>query len=243
MVGNDRRRRGAAPGSEPRGAAGAAVTHADRHAECAGDPYAPDKPKRRVSTAKWRGVPLEHVLALAEPLADATHVWIDGADWGVYRTGTEDAERVNEYRKDLPLERARRGDVLLAYEMNDAPLPPEHGYPLRVIVPGFYGTNSVKWVNNLIIAHGRPYTLFCDALQHGRDGRRRGRAPRGCRDARQQPAHQPAQRRRDPAGTHRLAGWAWGAYEIARVQLRVDGEPWFDAKVGSRSIRHGRLMS
>src|SRR5262245_8909628 len=55
--------------------------------ECAGDPYAPDKPKRRVSTARWRGVPLNHVLALAEPLADATHVWIDGADWASMSRG------------------------------------------------------------------------------------------------------------------------------------------------------------
>jgi sulfane dehydrogenase subunit SoxC len=203
--------------------------------ECAGDPHAPDKPKRRVSTAKWRGVPLEHVLALAEPLTDATHVWIDGADWGVYRPGTKYAERVNEYRKDLPLERARRGDVLLAYEMNDAPLPPEHGYPLRMIVPGFYGTNSVKWVNNLIIAHGRPYTLFSATLYNTTE------TVDGAVERRQVAEMHVnsllnSLRNGDviPTGTHRLAGWAWGAYEIERVQLRVDEKPWFDAKVGSR---------
>lgn len=203
--------------------------------ECAGDPYAPDQPKRRVSTAKWRGVPLDHVLELAEPLADATHVWIDGADWGVYRPGTKTAERVNEYRKDLPLERVHRGDVLLAYEMNDAPLPPEHGYPLRVIVPGYYGTNSVKWVSNLIVAHGRPYTLFSATLYNTAE------TVDGAIERRQVAEIHvnsllTSLRNGDviPAGTHRLAGWAWGACEIARVQLRVGEEPWFDAKVGPK---------
>ncbi|HVG51776.1 MAG TPA: molybdopterin-dependent oxidoreductase [Xanthobacteraceae bacterium] len=204
--------------------------------ECAGDPYAPDKPKRRVSTARWRGVPLEHVLALAEPLADATHVWIDGADWGVYLPGTKNAERVNEYRKDLPLERVRRGDVLLAYEMNDAPLPPEHGYPLRMVVPGFYGTNSVKWVNNLIVAHGRPYTLFSATLYNMAE------TVDGAIERRQVAEIQvnsllTSLRNGDviSAGTHRLTGWAWGAHEIARVQLRVDEGPWFDAEVGPKT--------
>lgn len=203
--------------------------------ECAGDPYDPDKPKRRVSTAKWRGVPLNTVLASAEPLTDATHVWIDGADWGVYRAGTKNAERANEYRKDLPIERVARGDVLLAYEMNDAPLPPEHGYPLRVIVPGFYGTNSVKWVNNLIVAHGRPYTLFSATLYNIAeivDGAVERRQVGEIR------VNSMLTNLRNgdviPVGTHPLAGWAWGANEVARVQLRVDEQPWFDAKVGSR---------
>lgn len=204
--------------------------------ECAGDPYAPDRPTRRVSTAKWRGVPLDQVLALAQPLADATHVWIDGADWGVYRQGTKHAERVSEYRKDLPLERVRRGDVLLAYEMNDAPLPPEHGYPLRAIVPDFYGTNSVKWVNNLIVGHGRPYTLFSATLYNTAE------TVDGAIE-RQQVAEMRVNslltslRNGDmvPAGTHLLAGWAWGAHAVARVDLRIDDEPWFNAKLGPRT--------
>lgn len=204
--------------------------------ECAGDPYAPDKPTRRVSTAKWRGVPLDRVLELAQPLSDATHVWIDGGDWGVYRPGTPNAERVSEYRKDLSLERVSRGDVLLAYEMNDALLPPEHGYPLRAVVPGFYGTNSVKWVNNLIVAHGRPYTLFSATLYNMPetiDGAIERRQVAEVRVNSLLTSHRPG----DVIlpGTHRLSGWAWGAYEIAHVQLRIDDEPWFDAKVGLRT--------
>lgn len=205
--------------------------------ECAGNPLDPDKPTRRVSTARWRGVPLTEVLALAGPLQGSTHVWIDGADWGVYRPGSPNAERVTEYRKDLPLERVRRGDVLLAYEMNDEPLPAEHGYPLRLIVPGYYGTNSVKWVNNLIVASGRPNSLFSSVLYNTVEKVDGAIERKQVADVlvnslltshRQGDVLSP--------GTHRFTGWAWGAHEIARVQVQVeqDGE-WFDAEVGPRT--------
>lgn len=205
--------------------------------ECAGDPLAPDKPVRRVSTARWRGVPLANVLAQAQPLPGSSHVWIDGADWGVYRPRSPTAERVSAYRKDLPLERVYQGDVLLAYEMNDSPLPAEHGYPLRVIVPGYYGTNSVKWINNLVVASGRPSSLFASVLYNTTE------KVDGAIERRQVAEVQVNSLLtsvwagdRISTGTNSLAGWAWGAHEVARVQVRVgeDGE-WFDAKVGKRT--------
>jgi hypothetical protein len=51
----------------------------------------------------------------------------------------------------LPLEEARRGDVLLAYELNGVPLPPQHGFPLRLLVPGWYGMASVKWLSRISV--------------------------------------------------------------------------------------------
>jgi DMSO/TMAO reductase YedYZ molybdopterin-dependent catalytic subunit len=62
---------------------------------------------------------------------------------------------------DLPLERFAAGDVLIAYELNGAPLPAEHGFPARLVVPGYYGTNSVKWLWRLRFAEHRaegPFT-------------------------------------------------------------------------------------
>jgi DMSO/TMAO reductase YedYZ molybdopterin-dependent catalytic subunit len=204
--------------------------------ECAGDPLRPDRPVRRVSTARWKGVPLIDVLERAQPLVGSTHVWIDGADRGVYRPGTAVAERVTEYRKDLPLDRIRRGDVLLAYEMNGEPLPPEHGYPLRLIVPGYYGTNSVKWVNNLVLAEGRPSGLFASILYNTVE------KVDGAIERRQVAAVHvnsllTSLRRGEKlrAGTHRLAGWAWGFHAVERVALRVDDGEWFDAEVGART--------
>lgn len=204
--------------------------------ECAGDPLRPDLPSRRVSTARWRGAPLASVLEMAQPLPGASHVWIDGADRGVYRPGTATAERVNEYRKDLPLERVRRGDVLLAYEMNGEPLPPEHGYPLRLVVPGYYGTNSVKWVSNLVVANGRPSGLFSSVLYNTReivDGavERKQVGEVRVNSLLISPRHG------DVVGPapHRIAGWAWGAHDITDVEVQVtpDG-PWSAAKVGPR---------
>ena len=204
--------------------------------ECAGDPLLPDQPVRRISTARWRGVPLATVLERAQPLAGASHVWIDGADRGVYRPGTPTAERVTEYRKDLPLERIRRGDVLLAYEMNGDVLPPEHGYPLRLIVPGYYGTNSVKWVSKLIVANGRPSGLFSSVLYNTPelvDGavERRQVGEVRVNSLLTRPRHGDV----IAPGTHLIAGWAWGAHEIASVEICVDPDrPWSAAKVGPR---------
>lgn len=204
--------------------------------ECAGDPLRPDLPVRRVSTARWTGVPLIDLLERVQPLVGSTHVWIDGADRGVYRPRTAVAERVTEYRKDLPLDRIRRGDVLLAYEMNGEPLPPEHGYPLRMVVPGYYGTNSVKWVNNLVVAGGRPSALFASVLYNTAE------KVDGAIERRQVAAVHVNSLLTSlrggellPVGTHRLAGWAWGFHAVERVQLRVDDGGWFDATVGART--------
>jgi DMSO/TMAO reductase YedYZ molybdopterin-dependent catalytic subunit len=176
------------------------------------------------------------VLELAHPLPDSSYVWIDGADWGVYRPRSSTAERVSEYRKDLPMKRVRQGDVLLAYEMNDEPLPPEHGYPLRVVVPGFYGTNSVKWVNNLIVANGRPSGLFSSVLYNSAE-KVNGAIERSQVAEVQVNSMLTSHGAGEVVslGEHLLAGWAWGVHEIARVQLRVNQEePWFDARVGKR---------
>lgn len=66
----------------------------------------------------------------------------------------------SSYLKDSPLERALTGDVVLAYEMNGEPLTPEHGFPLRAIVPGYYGTNSVSWLSEISVQAERPKSLF-----------------------------------------------------------------------------------
>ena len=68
------------------------------------------------------------------------YIWSWGADFGEFGGLTLDA-----YCKDLPIERVE-ADVSIAYKMNGAALPAEHGFPARLVVPGFYGTNSVKWL-------------------------------------------------------------------------------------------------
>ena len=204
--------------------------------ECAGDPLDPDKPVRRLSTARWTGVPLGDLLRRARPYSDDGYVWLDGADHGIYRPGTEFAERVEEYRKDLPMQRVVHGDVLVAYLMNDEVLLPPHGYPVRVVAPGYYGTNSVKWLTRVIVAPGRPSGLFCSVYYNELarvDGvvSRRQVGPIAVNSM--LVSHTCGQE--VAVGPQRFRGWAWGDREIEHVMLRTgEGRPWISADVGPR---------
>ncbi len=94
-------------------------------------------------TAKWSGVALADVLALAGPLPGAAHVGFDGADVSA------EAKPPQRFGGSIPLGKAGRPEVLLAWAMNGEPLPPVHGAPLRVIVPGYIGARSVKWLERI----------------------------------------------------------------------------------------------
>jgi sulfite oxidase len=94
-------------------------------------------------TAAWGGVALADVLAVAEPLAEATHVGFEGADL------CPEAKPPQRFGGSVPLDKACRPEVLLAWSMNGEPLPPVHGAPLRVVVPGYIGARSVKWLERV----------------------------------------------------------------------------------------------
>jgi DMSO/TMAO reductase YedYZ molybdopterin-dependent catalytic subunit len=87
-----------------------------------------------ISNAVWKGLPLRDLLDQAGVLSGAARVRLHGVD---------------NYTDTIPLEKAMEPTTLLAYEMNDAPLPDRHGYPLRVIVPGYFGEKNVKWVTRI----------------------------------------------------------------------------------------------
>jgi DMSO/TMAO reductase YedYZ molybdopterin-dependent catalytic subunit len=119
--------------------------------ECAGNgraflsPHVASQPwlSEAVGTAAWTGTPLAPLLEEAGLLPDALEVVFTGLDRGL-QGGVEHA-----YERSLPVADAQRGDVLLAYAINGQPLPPQHGWPLRVIVPGWYGMTHVKWLASI----------------------------------------------------------------------------------------------
>ena len=113
--------------------------------ECAGNGRARLSPRpisqpwlgEAVGTAVWTGTPLRPLLEEAGPLDEAVELVFAGADRGIQK------EIEHDYERSLPVTDALHEEVLLAYEMNGAPLPPQHGFPLRLVVPGWYGMASV----------------------------------------------------------------------------------------------------
>jgi sulfite oxidase len=101
-------------------------------------------------TATWTGIALADVLALAGPLREAAHVGFSGADL------CPEATPAQRFGGSIPLDKACRREVLLAWAMNGRPLPAVHGAPLRVVVPGYIGARSVKWLERIEI-RSRPW--------------------------------------------------------------------------------------
>jgi sulfite oxidase len=94
-------------------------------------------------TARWAGAALADVLAAAGVEPSARYVGLTGAE------RCDEAEPPQRYEVSIPLRKALRPEVLLAWEMNGEPLPPVHGAPLRAIVPGYIGARSVKWLERI----------------------------------------------------------------------------------------------
>jgi sulfane dehydrogenase subunit SoxC len=135
--------------------------------ECAGNGRARLEPRpvsqpwllEAVGTAEWTGTPLAPLLEEAGLSPDAVDVAFTGADHGVER-GIE-----QDYARGLPLAEALRPDTLLVWGMNGAPLPPQHGAPLRLLVPGWYGMAQVKWLSRIDVL-AEPFTGFQNATAY-----------------------------------------------------------------------------
>lgn len=209
--------------------------------ECAGNGRARTTPRpisqpwldEAVGTAEWAGVPLAALLERAGVKQGAVDVVFTGADHGVER-GVE-----QDYQRGLPLGQALSEPLFLAHTMNGQPLPPQHGAPLRLVVPGWYGMAHVKWLTRITVLD-RPFdgfqneTAYRITHQPGEQGE-----PVTCIQPRAMlrppgfPDFQTRTRVVD-VGTHRLTGRAWsGLAPIERVEVSVDGgSTWVDADLG-----------
>jgi DMSO/TMAO reductase YedYZ molybdopterin-dependent catalytic subunit len=206
--------------------------------ECAGNGRALLEPRplsqpwlgEAIGTARWVGVPLADLLGEAELGADAVEVVFTGLDRGV------EADVEQDYARSLTVDEARTTGALLAYEMNGAPLPPQHGFPLRLVVPGWYGMTNVKWLAS-IDAVTEPFAGFQQVggyrvrREEGEEGRPVTRMqPR----ALMQPPGLPeffTRSRRLRAEPTVLEGRAWSGHApVERVDVSTDGgATWRDA--------------
>jgi DMSO/TMAO reductase YedYZ molybdopterin-dependent catalytic subunit len=205
--------------------------------QCCGSPLAPFEQMRRVCNVRWGGVQLADVLADCRPSPAAQYIWSYGADFGEFSGVVVDA-----YVKDLPVARSE-ADVLIAYEMNGSALPAEHGFPVRLVVPGFYGTNSVKWLSRMSFAKTRATGAFTTRWYNdpvlNAAGEDSGEtvpvwsiAPESIIVS---PAPGHALRRDTP---QEVWGWAWADRGVERVEVSADGgATWMEGQVEPRVER------
>ena len=213
--------------------------------ECAGngrallEPHVESQPwlVEAVGTAAWTGTPLAPILREAGVAGGVPEILFTGLDHGVDH-GVE-----QDYQRSLALADAMGDDVLLAYAMNGEPLPPQHGFPLRLVVPGWYGMAHVKWLSSITAL-----TESFDGYQM-RETYRIWRAGAEDADAGEavtrilprsliSPPGFPdfySRRRIVDRGEVRMEGRAWsGLAPIERVEVSVDdGAAWADAKLGA----------
>jgi DMSO/TMAO reductase YedYZ molybdopterin-dependent catalytic subunit len=170
--------------------------------ECIGNPVGGNA----IGNALWEGVTLSRVLEKANPKP------------GIVKAAFFAAEG---YSDSIPYNLALSKDVFLAYRMNGEPLPPEHGYPLRVIVPGIYGMKNVKWLNKIELVN-YDFQGFWEK--------------RGWSDKAVIPVMSeilmPMDGRSVPLGHYVTGGIAFGGrHGISRVQISIDGKKWRDAEL------------
>src|SRR5262245_8385032 len=205
--------------------------------QCCGNPLAPFEPTRRVCNVRRAGVRLADVLADCRPNPGVQYIWSYGADFGEFGGVVVDA-----YAKDLPIARVTN-DVLIAYEINGGALPAENGFPARLVVPGFYGTNSVKWLTRVTVAKTRATGAFTTRWYNdpvlNAAGEDSGETVPVWSIAPESVIVSPAPGqalKRDIL--QEVWGWAWADRGIQRVDVSVDGgATWTEAQVEPRAER------
>jgi DMSO/TMAO reductase YedYZ molybdopterin-dependent catalytic subunit len=190
-----------------------------------------------VSTAEWTGVPLRDVLAKVGLTDQARDVVITGADEG----SVSDVPVRVPFARRLTLKEAQDPDTLLAYTMNGTPLPIKHGFPVRLIVPDWYGVASVKWVNQITATPGPVPLHFQDedyVIVHPGGGNAT-KTPLTTTRVRSVIVR-PSAGEKLLTGAQMIRGLAWsGAALIARVEVSIDGGGnWETATFVSDPERH-----
>jgi DMSO/TMAO reductase YedYZ molybdopterin-dependent catalytic subunit len=211
--------------------------------ECAGNNRADLNPKApgnqfdsgAVSNAVWSGTSLNSVLSSMNLSEDVVEILFEGADSGS-PTADKDPE---PYLRSLPLDLARHQDTLLAYEMNGETLSLEHGYPVRLLVPGWYGMAHVKWLTK-ITALTKPFSGYFQREKYVlkyEDGTEKPVQEIQVKSAITSPSENESLK---CCTDYHMSGNAWsGRTGIAKVEVSVDcGNSWIEAELTGPSEQY-----
>ena len=183
-----------------------------------------------IGNARWAGTPLAPILEEAEVLDSGIEVVFWGADEGEI-TRADDVKFKQNFARSMSLAEAMDPKNILCYEMNGTPLPPDNGFPLRLIAPGWYGIANAKWLKRIDVRDqrfenrfmGRDYVTLREEEHNGETvwvetsvGRARLKSA-------------PARVTRT-GNDYRIVGAAWGA-PIDRVEVKIDDGPWMPATI------------
>src|SRR4051812_27130830 len=216
--------------------------------ECAGNGRALLDPRpisqpwllEAVGTGSWTGTPLSALMAEAGVPEGAVEVLFTGLDRGV------EGDMEQTFQRSLPLAEAFRDEVMLAWGLNGGPLPPQHGFPLRLVVPGWYGMTNVKWLSRITVLD-QPFEGYQNSWSY-----RLRQTPDDVGDpvSRMKPRalmvppgipNFGTRARHAGPGPHAITGRAWSGHgEIARVEVSDDGGgTWHEAQLGDQVSRWG----
>ena len=215
--------------------------------ECAGNGRAFHDPpvagiqweKGAVGTARFTGARLSDLLKRSGVKSSGKYVLFDGADKPI--------SSMPDFQRNVPLDKALHPDTILAYEMNDQTLPALHGYPLRVVVPGWEGAYAVKWLNHISIIEKEHDGFFVKTAYRYPNIRV---APGATvppekmlpvsRLVVKSLINYPLDGTTLPAGKVRISGFAWaGDIGIRRVEVSLDhGETWVLARLGREKVKY-----
>src|SRR5436190_8074251 len=177
-----------------------------------------------VGTAEWTGVPLSVLLNRAVVRPNASEIILEGADHGILDEPKSPPGELR-FSRSIPLEKGQR-DVLLVYRMNGHEIPPEHGFPVRAIVPGWYAMASIKWLQRITVTD-HPFAGYYQTLDYAYWKRRGDTAELSPVTELQVKAEivKPVSGETVPANsTVRIHGAAWSSgSEIVRVEVSTDG--------------------
>jgi DMSO/TMAO reductase YedYZ molybdopterin-dependent catalytic subunit len=184
-----------------------------------------------VGAAVWTGLPLGQLLQQAGLKPGATTIVFHGADSGE----GEGVPPGTHFARAIPLDKAVDPATLLAYEMNGEPLPAEHGFPLRALVPGWYGMDSVKWLTRIEVLSERFKGYFQDEKYVALGGRGASR-PLTVIQVNSK-FLRPSEDEEIRGKTYRAEGVAWaGEGKIARVEVRMGGGAWQAANLSAAPV-------